>query len=50
MTPRGIIRRLNLLRPIYEKTASYGHFGRSDMDFTWEKLDLVRTIQRAVKV
>jgi S-adenosylmethionine synthetase len=49
MTPRGIIKRLNLLRPIYRKTASYGHFGRSDKDFTWEKLDLVKTLQQAVK-
>lgn len=39
-TPDGIIAKLNLLRPIYLKTASGGHFGRSDPDFTWEKLDL----------
>jgi S-adenosylmethionine synthetase len=49
MTPRGIIKRLNLLRPIYRKTAAYGHFGRDDKDFTWEKLDLVNTLHRAVK-
>ncbi len=49
MTPRGIIRRLNLLRPIYRKTAAYGHFGRNDRDFTWEKLDLVRTLDRAAR-
>ncbi len=49
MTPRGIIRRLDLLRPIYRKTATYGHFGRNDKDFTWEKLDLVKTLQNAVK-
>jgi S-adenosylmethionine synthetase len=49
MTPRGIIRRLNLLRPIYEKTASYGHFGRNLKDFTWENLDLVKTFHRAIK-
>ncbi|MGA9117272.1 MAG: methionine adenosyltransferase [Bacteroidota bacterium] len=47
LTPRGIIRRLNLLRPIYRKTAAYGHFGRKDADFTWEKLDLVKTLQSA---
>ena len=41
MTPRGIIKRLDLRRPIYRKTAAYGHFGRNDKDFTWEKLDLV---------
>jgi S-adenosylmethionine synthetase len=49
MTPRGIIKRLNLLRPIYRKTAAYGHFGRSDKDFSWEKLDLVDTILKAIK-
>jgi S-adenosylmethionine synthetase len=36
LTPRGIIESLNLRRPIYKKTAAYGHFGRSDPDFTWE--------------
>ena len=36
LTPRGIIDSLNLRRPIYKKTAAYGHFGRSDPDFTWE--------------
>jgi S-adenosylmethionine synthetase len=49
MTPRGIIKRLNLLRPIYRKTAAYGHFGRNDRDFTWEKLDIVDTLKRAIK-
>ena len=41
LTPRGIIRRLRLLRPIYRKTAAYGHFGRNNREFTWEKLDYV---------
>ncbi len=49
MTPRGIIKRLDLLRPIYRKTASYGHFGREDKEFTWEKLDLVDALVRAIK-
>jgi S-adenosylmethionine synthetase len=49
MTPRGIIKRLNLRRPIYRKTAAYGHFGRNDKDFTWEKLDLVDTLLRSIK-
>jgi S-adenosylmethionine synthetase len=49
LTPRGIIKRLDLRRPIYQKTASYGHFGRSEKEFTWEKLDLVKTLQKAVK-
>ncbi len=39
LTPSGIIETLNLLRPIYQKTASYGHFGRDDPDFTWEAID-----------
>jgi S-adenosylmethionine synthetase len=49
MTPGGIIKRLNLRRPIYRKTASYGHFGRNDKDFTWEKLDLVDKLLKAIK-
>jgi S-adenosylmethionine synthetase len=39
LTPRGIIERLALLRPIYERTAAYGHFGRSEREFTWERTD-----------
>jgi S-adenosylmethionine synthetase len=39
LTPRGIMESLNLRRPIYRKTAAYGHFGRSDPDFTWEATD-----------
>ncbi len=49
MTPRGIIKRLNLRRPIYRKTAAYGHFGRNEKEFTWEKLDLVKMLQKAMK-
>lgn len=41
LSPQGIIKHLKLLRPIYRKTACYGHFGREDKDFTWEKLDAV---------
>jgi S-adenosylmethionine synthetase len=41
LTPKGIIERLQLKRPIYTKTAAYGHFGRNDDDFRWEHLDLV---------
>ncbi len=41
LTPKGIIDRLQLRRPIYQGTAAYGHFGRNEKDFTWEKLDLV---------
>jgi S-adenosylmethionine synthetase len=39
MRPRAIIEHLNLLRPIYKKTAAYGHFGRELAEFTWEKTD-----------
>jgi len=39
LRPKGIIQMLDLLRPIYEKTAAYGHFGRSEPEFTWEKTD-----------
>ncbi len=46
MTPRGIMKRLDLLRPIYRKTASYGHFGRTEKEFTWEHLDLVKMLQK----
>jgi S-adenosylmethionine synthetase len=49
MTPRGIIHRLNLLRPIYRKTAAYGHFGREEREFTWERLDMVKLLHRAIK-
>ncbi len=46
LTPKGIMERLNLRRPIYRKTAAYGHFGRNDKDFTWEKLDLVNLFKK----
>jgi S-adenosylmethionine synthetase len=39
LRPYGIVRMLDLIRPIYQKTAAYGHFGREDDDFTWEKTD-----------
>lgn len=41
LTPKGIIERLKLRRPIYQKTAAYGHFGRAENEFSWEQLDLV---------
>ena len=46
LTPRWIIEKLDLLRPIYKKTARYGHFGRDDPDFTWEKTDMAETIRK----
>ena len=48
LTPKGIIERLKLRKPIYQKTAAYGHFGRTDKDFTWEKLDLVPLLKKSV--
>ncbi len=45
LTPKGIINHLKLKRPIYKKTSCYGHFGRDDEDFTWEKLDKVEEIK-----
>jgi len=46
MRPRGIIETLNLRRPIYRKTASYGHFGRNDEDFTWERTDKADALRK----
>ncbi len=45
LTPKGIMDSLDLLRPIYRKTAAYGHFGREDEDFSWEKVDKVGAIR-----
>jgi S-adenosylmethionine synthetase len=49
MRPKAIIEHLKLLRPIYRKTAVFGHFGRSDPDFTWEKTDKVEELRKALK-
>ena len=49
LTPKGIIHKLNLRRPIFKKTSNYGHFGRNDKDFTWEKLDLKNLLLKSVK-
>ena len=46
LRPGAIVRDLDLLRPIYKKTASYGHFGRHDRDFSWEKLDKVDELKK----
>ncbi len=46
LTPKWIIDTLDLRRPIYKKTAAYGHFGRDDSDFTWERLDLVELFSK----
>ena len=46
--PKALIEQLNLRRPIYKKTAAYGHFGRNDPDFTWEKTDRAELLQKDV--
>ncbi len=46
LTPKGIIEKLNLRRPIYKKTAAYGHFGKNDPDFTWEATDKAAALKR----
>lgn len=48
MRPVVIIEQLDLLRPIYKKTASYGHFGRELDEFTWEKTDLIEKLKKAI--
>jgi len=50
MKPAAIIEKLDLLRPIYKKTACYGHFGRLDPDFTWEKTDKVDALRKAAGI
>ena len=47
LTPHGIIKRLKLRRPIYRKTAAFGHFGRTEPEFTWEKTDMASALRRA---
>jgi S-adenosylmethionine synthetase len=47
LKPASIIRELDLLRPIYEKTAAYGHFGRSEPEFTWERTDRAEALRSA---
>ncbi len=48
LRPHAIIEKLDLKRPIYKNTAAYGHFGRIDADFAWERLDLVETFKRRI--
>ena len=50
LTPKGIMEELDLLRPIYRKTAAYGHFGREDEDFTWEKTTRVEEIKKYLNI
>ena len=50
MTPRGIIKTLDLLRPIFKKTAAYGHFGRTEPEFTWERTDVAPKLKQAAGI
>ena len=49
LRPGAIVRDLDLRRPIYRKTASYGHFGRADADFTWERTDKAEDLRQAAR-
>ena len=49
LTPGGIIEKLKLRRPIYEKTAAYGHFGRDEEGFTWEEIDMADVLRKKAK-
>jgi len=50
MTPKSIIEALQLRRPIFRKTAHGGHFGKTDADFTWEKIDKAEALKRAAGI
>jgi len=50
LTPSGIIKTLNLLKPIYRKTSIYGHFGREGDEFRWEQLDMVDEVKRYLRI
>ena len=50
LRPKGIVQMLDLLRPIYEKTAAYGHFGRDEPEFTWEKTDRAAALRDAAGI
>jgi len=50
LRPRAIIHDLDLLRPIYQSLAAYGHFGRDDLDLTWEKTNRVEELKKAVGI
>jgi S-adenosylmethionine synthetase len=49
LTPRGIMDELDLRRPIYKKTAAFGHFGRTEPEFTWERTDKASALRSAAK-
>ena len=50
MKPAAIIEQLNLKRPIFKKTASYGHFGRNETDFHWEKTDKADLLKKSAEL
>jgi S-adenosylmethionine synthetase len=50
LTPKGIIETLDLRRPIYRKTAAFGHFGRTEPEFTWERTDKAEALRADAKV
>jgi S-adenosylmethionine synthetase len=50
MTPRGIIESLKLRRPIFKKPAAYGHFGRTEPEFSWEQTDKAKALAAAAGV
>ena len=50
LTPKGMIDHLDLRKPIYKKTAAYGHFGRNEPEFTWEKTNLAKDIQKKAEI
>ena len=48
LRPKGIVQMLDLLRPIYEKSAAYGHFGRDEPEFSWEAIDKAAALKASV--
>jgi len=50
LTPAGMIQHLNLRRPVYRKTAAFGHFGRTEDTFTWEKTDQSEALREAAQL
>jgi S-adenosylmethionine synthetase len=50
LRPRALIRDLDLLKPVYRQTSNYGHFGRDDVDFTWERTDRVEALKKAAGI
>ena len=49
LRPAAIIDKFDLRRPIYRQTAAYGHFGRTDLDLPWERLDMVEAVKKMLK-